>query len=201
MVYKIIKNKNNIRILGKNFVEKNKTKGSIIYNEKKFPLQEEIEITDIDKDKLIIGIEIGKNLLDLTSMFEDCEAVLEFNNYNYFINNVNDINDNESTISTEKNSIFSECKNNQNESFYENLLPSIVKETNELNSDNLSIINETNNLVFHQNKFTNFNKMFYKCFSLISITANISQWNTENVNIKIFFYELIFSQLYFWELK
>ena len=44
MVYKIGKNKSDIRILGKKFVENNGNKGYLIYNNKKFSLKEAMQM-------------------------------------------------------------------------------------------------------------------------------------------------------------
>ena len=51
MIYKIEKQMKKVRILGQRFVENNKNKGVIIFQNHKFPLKEEIKITD-KKDRL-----------------------------------------------------------------------------------------------------------------------------------------------------
>ena len=59
MTYAITKNYNNIKILGKDFVRNNKNKGKIVYNNKKFPLQETINISDLKiNGKLQVNIKI-----------------------------------------------------------------------------------------------------------------------------------------------
>ena len=63
MIYKVLKDKNKVKILGKDFTRRNEKNGIIIYNNKRFPLFEEIDIKDIKEDKLTIEMMISKKFL------------------------------------------------------------------------------------------------------------------------------------------
>ena len=52
LTYKIEKNKLNIRLLGANFFQRNKTSGIIIYERKIQNLKETMEIKDVLKDEI-----------------------------------------------------------------------------------------------------------------------------------------------------
>ena len=60
-----------IRILGKNFFEKNKYAGRMIINNKIKPLKDEIRLEDIKEDKLIIKIIFFQKIKNKSYMFED----------------------------------------------------------------------------------------------------------------------------------
>ena len=49
MIYKIGDNTSNLSVLGNEFVKKNKNKGKLIINNKKFSLNEMISVKDIKK--------------------------------------------------------------------------------------------------------------------------------------------------------
>ena len=78
--YKIDKDEKEIRIFGKTFVENNKNKCIIIYNDIIFPLQEFFSVDNIKKEekKLIITlVELG-DIFDRSYMFYKCDLLEEF---------------------------------------------------------------------------------------------------------------------------
>ena len=97
MLYKISKDKANIRILGKNFVRNNGNKGKTIYKNKKFCMKETFGTKNIDikiEDKLKIKVIINKNISNMSSIFENCESLLEFvrnNNFDYDVDYLDNI--------------------------------------------------------------------------------------------------------------
>ena len=76
--YKLEKNKRYIRLLGKNFLENNKSskKGYFIYNNKKERIKEFFEIKTKKDDNLKITIKFEDIITDKSSMFEDCECLI-----------------------------------------------------------------------------------------------------------------------------
>ena len=77
-----------IKILDDEFVRNNEKEGIIIYNNQKYHLRSILLITQNIKDKLIIEIELSINVHDLSSMFKECDKLLEFKEYNE-INKIN----------------------------------------------------------------------------------------------------------------
>ena len=51
LIYLIEKDKSEIRILGKIFYQMNKSKGNLIYNNKRYPLKEKIETKKLKLNK------------------------------------------------------------------------------------------------------------------------------------------------------
>ena len=82
LVYKIKKNKNCIRLLGNIFFNRNKTSGYFIYNNGKHPLKEKFETRTIKKEKLKIYLIFHKIITNKSYMFQECEDLLYFNQYN-----------------------------------------------------------------------------------------------------------------------
>ena len=111
--YKISNSKSKHRILGKNFVEKNKNLAKIILNGKEHDiLKENIEniedIIDLDKEDYIkLIIRIYDDITDFSFMFSECNALESFpdeksneqNEINYNFNNLEEENtQNENSI-------------------------------------------------------------------------------------------------------
>ena len=176
----IIKYKNNninmyyseIKIFGKYFVEKNKEKCKIIYENKILELTEFFylpnnnEIQDILEIKLI-GI---NNINNMSYMFYDCESLI----YLPDISKWNTIN------VTDMSWMFYNCKSLSD-------LPDLSK-WNTMNVTDMSFM-------FYNCKFflslpdisswdtsnvINMSRMFYNCESILSL-PDISKWNTSNV--------------------
>ena len=80
LIYKINREKNIfIRIFGDNFVERNKNKFRIIYNNKEYQLKEffeEIDENCEEEKEIKIKIRVFHNILNLSRMFLDCDKLL-----------------------------------------------------------------------------------------------------------------------------
>ena len=77
--YKINKNERKIRILGGDFVYKNRNKCKIVINNKRLDLLEFLEVDNISKlikeNKFKIRLLIIKEINDLSKMFYDCKLL------------------------------------------------------------------------------------------------------------------------------
>ena len=84
MIYKISKDNSFTKILGKDFVNTNRNKGFIIYNNKKISIREKIKnINYIKKEKnLKIKMALIQNISNINCIFENCEELLELKEYN-----------------------------------------------------------------------------------------------------------------------
>ena len=87
MIYKIEDNKNNLRVLGKEFVKKNKNKGKLIINNKKFSLNEMISVKDIIKNKILMIL--YENISNKSFMFKDCYSLESFSQSLIDLNEIN----------------------------------------------------------------------------------------------------------------
>ena len=136
-----------IKILGYAFVEKNKDKCKIIYNEKEYELTEYFEVgNNLNNDNNLIKIQlkIDNNITDIANMFKGCLALLSFRD----ISNLYDCNNmNESFNKSETNNFIDESnnlnENEENKNFYNDdiTVSSIPSNTNisELTGINESI--------------------------------------------------------------
>ena len=89
MHYEIKENSNNIRILGEEFVRKNKNRGKIIFKDKKFPLIGLFQIKDIKTATFKIKLLLDKNCTHRSCMFKDCSSLFIIKSNNDF--NIEDI--------------------------------------------------------------------------------------------------------------
>ena len=87
MIYKIEDNKNNLRVLGKEFAKKNKNKGKLIINNKKFSLNEMISVKDITKNKILMIL--YENISNKSFMFKDCYSLESFSQSLIDLNEIN----------------------------------------------------------------------------------------------------------------
>ena len=194
------KNTDNIKykvnILGKKFIEKNKDKGSIIYNSYEFELKEYFE--DIDNnnhnDKIKFLLCLDKSINDISYLFYECKKLISVEFYK--INNQTNEKDQESiSLSDDFEANLTNKKNNENldssGSFYFN--ESIIKEKSNKNIYSSFFIDENFQISFSISFFqlTNMSYMFYACSSLISL-PDISKWDTSNVkDMHSLFYKCI----------
>ena len=87
MIYKIEENANYIRILGQQFVKKNKNKGKLIIRNKKLFLNDIISLEDFTNiNKIKIFMILNEPITDKSCMFKDCLTLesfeqLSLNNY------------------------------------------------------------------------------------------------------------------------
>ena len=166
-------NKNKIKILGKEFIDKNKDKGSIIYNNYEFELKEyfDIDISDNNKNTIKFILCLSKNINDISYLFKQCYLLItiEYYNINYEI---------------EKNKK-SKKRTLENDSF--NFYESYNESLSEISEKSNTYENE-NTISSSFSELIDISFMFYGCNSLISI-PDISKWNTYNVkNMSYMFY-------------
>ena len=181
------KNGSQIKLFGSNFVEKNKDKCKIIYNEKEYDL---ILYFKLDNNynhngHLKIRLIINNNITDISGMFFECNELLSITDLPVDNFNISDINKsfdgNNCNNYNEKS--YNSYKIDKNETLYNDnlMLSSIQKNTNSPVYNEINEINELN--YFKKNIFTNVTSMswmFYGCFSLISL-PDISKFDTKNV--------------------
>ena len=73
-----INEKDNIRILGNDFVKNNKNKGKLIINNKKYKLKEFINCKEFKDDIIKINMILTKKLSNISHIFENCYKLKEF---------------------------------------------------------------------------------------------------------------------------
>ena len=174
MIYKIPKNKEFIRIIGYSFILNNSEETRIIYKEEIFPLTEELEIKDIKENILKLEIIFSENVCDLSSMFENCDLLLQFKEYDEL--------DNSNNINFKNND---EYKNERKNKFYikNDLIINTNKYTNfsKMFSNCTSLISLPDFSKWNNSKVYTMSRMFEGCISLSSL-PDISKWNTSKVN-------------------
>jgi len=172
-----------IKLFGSDFVDNNKDKCKIIYNEKEYNLIEVFKFdNNYNHNSNKIQLRINNNITDISYMFYECKELLSIRDLSDENFNITDINQ---SFDDNNFNNYSEKSNNSNEidkseTFYNDnlILSSIQKNTN---SSAYNEINELN--YFKENIFTNVTDMmwmFNGCSSLISL-PDISKWNTKNV--------------------
>ena len=77
LVYKIEQNKNPLRLLGKEFFQRNKGFGNFIYKNKRIKLQETINIKNIKENEIQLDLIFYNIIYDKSGMFKDCESLLK----------------------------------------------------------------------------------------------------------------------------
>ena len=179
--YKIESNKKilEIKILGKKFVKNNKIKGSVIYNNKRFPLQEKMNIINPGQKnheiKLIIIF--YENIYNKSKMFKGCESLVELSQIDNTRKEIEKLMFFKSNLEQEK------IVNNLEIYFHRNKL--ILKSEKDFSTKNgfllgyYSTISLLNQNLFYTNDIIKMDYLFYKCRSLKKI--NLSIWNTKNV--------------------
>ena len=199
MMYKIQKNKHNIRILGNEFIKNNRNKGKLIIKNKKQYFREFSHLEKINEKQLKIKMILSNNIYNLSYMFKECESLCRFSIYDKQKNipEVNSINlvqkdyfsengesDNDNNISFEKFSYESLNDLNLNPIHFSG---EISYDEEEIKTGS-SLIDMFEKLDYPKIDYIIMNKMFYNCFSLISLT-NISIWeNIHIINMSQMFY-------------
>ena len=82
LIYSIFKTKKFINILGKEFINNNRNKIKIIYNNKKVPLQSFFSTKEIKGNILKIKMILNKNAYNKSYMFKDCFFLSEIKIFN-----------------------------------------------------------------------------------------------------------------------
>ena len=177
-------NESHIKLFGSKFVNKEKDKCKIIYNEKLYDLMDYFKLDNNynHNDSIKIELRINNNITVISNMFYQCKELLSISDLLVVNFNMTDINksidENNSNNSSEKSD--NSNKIDISENFYnDNLISSqIQKKTNS------SVDNDTNELNYlKENIFTNVTDMSYmfnECSSLISL-PNLSKWDNKNI--------------------
>ena len=193
-----------IRLFGKKFIERNKDKCLIIYNNEIYPLQEYFLIKDIESKDIKIKLLIFEKIISLTSLFDKCKSLteIEFFENNKKILNKNKENKlkNETIIANENNTEYSEFyKSNEENDFYPSksnksltvtdyytiitqkyngTLSSLYSYNKLFNMKNIYIKSKS---IINLPKIYNMSYMFRYCSSLKSLPDDISKFDTKNV--------------------
>ena len=199
IIYKINKNDNIIKIFNPEFVNNNKTKCKIKYDEKEYELQEEFNIKNITKNKEILEIKlIGiMNITNMYAMFYGCSSLIC----------LPDIDKWDTSNVTDMSCIFGECCSlislpdiskwntskviNMHSMFYKCYsllyLPDISNWITTNVTDLHGMFSECSSLLYipdiskwDTRNVVTASKMFKKCSSLLSL-PDISKWNTSNM--------------------
>ena len=175
-----IENENDIHIFGKNFVENNKDKCKLVFENKEYKMSQNFHIKNDIKNKLNelqIKLKYSNNITNMSYMFSDCTSLSSLPDI-YKLNTDN---------ATNMSYMFYHCNSLTS-------LPDISK-WNTKNVTNMSnMFNDCKSLLslpdiskWNTNNVTNMSCIFGCCLSLTSI-PDISKWNTGNVtNMSIMF--------------
>jgi len=169
ITYKI-NNEEKIKIFGRKFVENNKDKCKIIYDNKEYELVEELEIKNNIESKLNIILKNINKITDMEDMFNGCSSLLSLPDItNWNTNNI-----------TNMSFIFCGCLSLSS-------LPDISKwNTNNVTNmrsmfDGCSSLSSLPDISKWNTSNVNYmGYMFDGCSSLSSL-PDISKWNTSNV--------------------
>ena len=101
-----------IKIFDNSFVEKNRDKCKIIYNEKEHELTEYFEVNNNHKNDntIKIKLKINNNITDINNMFKDCKALLSIGD----ISNLNNCNNIDESFDGNDSNNFIDESNNMN---------------------------------------------------------------------------------------
>ena len=188
ILYEIKNEKNSrVRIFNNKFVEKNKSKCSIIINGEKRQMKEYFTVQNKDKitDVLELRLEFNKNekIENLEFMFCECTSLLSVVNMSKL--------DTSNCTSFER--MFYNCSS----------LISLPDEITEWNTSNVinmgemffncSSLKSMPDLIGNWNttNVNNMGYMFYKCEKILSLPNSISNWDTSKVLIKQFIFYIL----------
>jgi len=193
-------NRNKFKIFDKRFINKNKDKCKIIYQNNEYELKEyfeEIENNYNNKEEISFILKINKNINNISYMFFNCDELLlirNISNINYSEDNKSFSNDIEDEFdlfneNAQKDKIFNQNEENNLYKDLEDDQKSSLKSTirNEYTTNNFlsNSSNYKDNLIksseyYNFYNISNMSYMFNGCESLISL-PDISKWNTSNV--------------------
>ena len=194
-----INNQNKIRIFGEYFVNNNKNKSKIEFENKEYGLIEYFNLKDYTNNnltKLKIKLKYNNEFSNLSYMFSNCSTLISLPdisklntdnviNMSFMFRNCSSLSSLPDISRWNTNNV-----NYMNNMFYGcsslSSLPDIskwntknVKNMSELFSDCSSLLSLPDISKWNTNNVNNMNYMFYGCSSLISL-PNISKWNTNN---------------------
>ena len=187
MIYNTKISNNNLRILGKKFINNNNNKCKLLIKNKKYNLIEFFQFKDFEEEEEIkIDLILTKNIFDKSSMFNDCKSLIKFSIHNLSENNGNcnfeDVIGQEGNLYKHfsiknKNILFEQNSNESNYSHYSKILR---KEETEEKFHKSTTSDLLNSLESKQKYYSNFKEMFYNCLSL-SYISDLSLWNDINI--------------------
>ena len=187
LIYKVDSSKSHIRLLGESFFERNKKNGNIFYNNKKFPLMEKLETSNLQKKELKIELIFYIIVYNKSFMFKDCDSLTSFRKHNikdeFHCDKILNIQEREESLfdyidesDYSENTLYKSI-NELDNNFLEH---SSIKINDNAKSKSSTISNIYKNLsLFHNDKYGYYalTGMFYNCSSLIYISG-ITYWNT-----------------------
>ena len=159
-----------LRILGHNFIENNKNKAKIIFNNKKYKLEElkYLNSSKFKSDEIKLNLIVIKELSNYSHMFKNCFKLKGFFIY------TNEINEFDKEF--EEYSHYSEENNEDNNSIVYRDLKDIdiyYNSTRSQRTENDEYVDNLTLLYFNENiceckykYFYNLNQMFFNCYSL-----------------------------------
>ena len=191
LLYKINKNENYLKLLGRNFVKRNKGSGHFIYKNKKIQLIEKIKKEKIKGKNLKIYLIFYSIIYHKQCMFKDCVNLLEFSilnekdniEYSPILNlfeaedNYIDLFDYIDENKDDENTLVQTLDHIDDFPDYSNI---ISKEKNTKSSTIMKIYNNLKPIPNNTKDAYYLNEMFYNCSSLISL-PDISKWNLDNI--------------------
>ena len=183
LTYKKKENKEfKLKILNKRFIEINKYKGTIIYNNCEYKLKEYFE--DIDNNnhnyiiKFLLCLDI--NINDISYIFNGCDSLISIEYYNINIQS----NEKDEEVNLICESIINQFNLNKYNNFYNDYIQNISENISGSNRNSTNVLSENKNYESINTKsfsrLTDINNMFDGCNSLISL-PDISKWNTSSV--------------------
>ena len=188
-VKKEFKSNKYIRILGHYFVKNNKNKAKLVINNKKSKLKELVYYVrgpeKFKDDKLKINLILGKELSNISHIFENCTKLKKFSIY-----------DNIARLEDEEPLDYLNDITYNNQNRYNNSLSLTIKNDYIFSNSSICSINKgwfDDNITkivdikenifidkYQYNFYFNMSRMYYNCFSLSSL-PDISEWNTDYV--------------------
>ena len=184
--------KGRMRILGNEFIKKNKDKGIIIYKNCIYELKEYYEdIDNSNEEKIKFILCLNKNIDDMSHIFYQCELLISINsiyifNYNRDNNQLYEENNEVNHLSSDSILQLSYINDNKNSNSFVNILNDSNQSLSQISSNS----NKTESNYFSENEksylqisvfaIIDINNIFFCCQSLVSL-PDISNWNTSNV--------------------
>ena len=179
IIYKINKNENNnkIKIFGENFVQNNKDKCYIIYEEKDYPLTEYFEVEN-NEELLELKLFGTKNITDMSYMFSICHS----------LESLPDISELNTTNVTNMNHLFCNCNSLESLPDISNWNTNNVTNMSHMFLNCYSLKSLPDISKWETNNVTDMSFMFSCCEALESL-PDISKWNTDKVtNMNFMFF-------------
>jgi len=174
MIYKAKENNKEIKLFNKIFILNNYRKTKIIINNKKQHIFKE-KINNNNNKNVKVKIKFFDNILNLNSIFKDCESLYSFENFKFSpIKNINEM--------------FSGCSNLEELPYISDINISNVNNIKRLfyNCKSLKYLPDISN--WNIDNIIDISELFYNCSSL-KVLPDISKWDITNIKYinKMFF--------------